>query len=621
MAAINLSDGALQAELTRLIASQDKKWIQALDHLQQAGVQGVEKAKSILEKTNATTNEKLKQKLKERFEKYKEPLMTLEKFTEVTNLKSKYDHQRLKNRELEKHIQTLISEQDKECPRIVSFPVTDAIPGGYTFLRESEALSVRPETQVETGQFDPGKKTQKRENGRITAYHPVTGRPFDIPLQYSDILTLNNFETKIITYPLNITLDLFSTISELLDYSQELGLSRQQLCEVLRLVIKKFKPAFYFTIEKEKDTKKLFRTILDLVNIDELTGVIRQELKQFKRGKNENVYETSSKYMSLVTTKMSHELHHLDSKVIKSRAERQTLLALSEMLAPATKTQLDGWKRRRQLNGEEIKLDEVLKWVHDIEGSNEVYRIQEDCHPAESVNIAEVSLHNSEFEVSAFVTENPYARTFQGGGRLSKGDSNSWERNRGGRGRGGRGRGTPPSRGRGGRGGRGAGRGGGRGGQSHPSDRGGHHSRRDSQGSGGQRDHSHDQPRGRSATPFRPPSPANQNVGHNDFRGRGNRGSRGRGFPRGRGNRGGWQGRSRSHELGKGDRNQKKKNPKNIDDGDNSENSPPTCEKCQKLGHSTASCWTYEVLMPSNCRKCYKGRHDTALCVTNLNKK
>ena len=565
-------------------AQQDRKLEQILDTLLSNGVSGAAAAKSHLHKTQLTYTNKTKQEIQELFKQYDEPLCLPEHWVQILNHVQRETRERKKARIQEKAYSSALADLQTETPRVIT--VTGANnQQAYSFLREVDPAPIAPElTDDMSNSFDMERTSQTREFGRTLAFNPYTGDTLPIPLQYSNVVSLEVFKKNLhlIFYPLTEVLNIEETLKATMKHAQFIGYSRRQYSTFLRLLLAKTKPSYAHILEDvpEDDEEGVLETVLDTYNSNDLSTVIRTQLKSFSRKPEDNIRESYKMYLSLVTTKLKVECPHLTQEKIKSRAKRQALMVLPDLLAPSCKQSYENWLKRRRLAGEEVETEDALKHIQDLENTIEANRLQEEAFPSKEVSVAEVSLMATEMqeELGIFLNRsglqpnpNPPSR--------------------------GRGRGRGQGRTGGGRGGRG-GRGGGGNNSNNNNNNHNSHNNNHNNDSPRQRDRSRSRgPGRRSNTPYHPRG-ANNNVNNNTNN-----------HPHNNSNNNNGKKKNKNNEAGAGSVNNNKKKANKAD---------LFCEKCNKTNHDSESCYTYTgPVMPGQCRWCRQGRHHSDSCKNN----
>ena len=587
-------DNAINLELQGWNSKRDKTLEAVLEHLANHGVSGAGTAKSLLDKTPTTYNEKIKQELTELFQSYQEPLCSQDKWQEILNKRAKEVNKKENQKQLEKSWQSFEAETTRETPRVISLPASTTFPTGFSFVRDPDPIDIRPELQADTESFACEKKVQFREWGRAIAFSPVTGERMRVPLQFGNTVTLTPFQTMITKFSLTTSINMAATLKKFLKQAEYLGMSRSQLAEAIRLLVVTHKENYAFTMENLSSPREIFDQACELINTEELRTVIRTQLANYSRLPGQPIGEAFARYYTLALEKLRGDCPHLGEEKIKSRANRQTLLVLPDLIQPSTRTAYQAWLNRRKSAGEDVGKEETLKYIQEMENSSPTYMITEEKFPRGEVPIAEVSLHHTdpqELVADSFVNE--YARQFTPNKRLQKGQGQQWARDPSNNNHNSRSRGRA---------------------NSNSSSRGGGRGRNNNNNAGSNNKQQQQQRRSRSATPYRPNNSNNHNTNNHNSTNYNNSNSNTN--YRGRGNsRGGGRGSSNRNNRNRSNDGRKSNNNK----FNNNNSQKETCEKCLK-GHASETCWTYPgPVMPSPCRFCENGRHNSNDCKSNSN--
>ena len=595
-------DASVTIEMARERERINKQFELMLNTLKNEGVAGTQAALNQLEKTPTNHLDSIKEKLLAEFRAYQEPLCSQEEFCQILNRRAKENAKRDQQRNLEKAYEEAREEERRETPRVIALPDNPALPGGFTFLREPESHSVHPNFRQEsTTAFDPEKKITKGQNGKTICFSPATGDQVKLPLKYPALITLEAFETKTERFSLTKTLHYKRTLESYLRFAQEIGMSRSQYCEGIKLLIKKEKASFAFTLENLKDDEEIFKQALCLINTEELKSVIKSEIKHFSRKPGSHLRETFSRYYTLMLEKIRGEQPYLQESKAKVKAERLAALVVPDLVSPVTKQEYLKWLDRRKKMGEDSTKDDILTHLSDLEDSDEKYALTEEQFPSAQIPLTEVALHHQSGDLGADLFVNDaYAKSFSANKRLQKGDSNNWQR----------------------------------GNNNQQQDKGSHNSRKDKNNKGGKnkpnnkksnnsnqpnqqpqqqsqqqrqqqqnqqrrRSPSNSRPQQRSATPHHPPP--NDNNSNNAKHGGNNNSNQ-------------WKGK------GKGKKERNKSND-SRNNNNNSNNSNLYCAKCDRSGsHDAVDCWTYPgEVMSSPCRWCKRGFHHSDKCRNSTN--
>ena len=594
-------DASVSIEIARERERVNKQFEQMLNTLKNEGVAGTQAALNLLEKTPTNHLETIKEKLLADFRAYREPLCTTEEYCQILNRRSKENAKREQQRNLEKVWEETREEEKRETPRVISLPDNAALPGGFTFLREPDAHSVHPSFRSDSAaSFDPEKKITKGQNGKTICFSPATGDQVKLPLKYPALITLEAFETQTERFSLTKTLHYQRTLESYLKFAQDLGMSRSQYCEGIKLLIKKEKSSFAFTLENLKDDEEIFKQALCLINTEELKNVIKSEIKHFSRKPGQHLREAYSRYYTLMLEKIRGEQPYLQEKKAKVKAERLAALVVPDLVSPITKQEYLKWLDRRKKIGEDSTKEDILAHLSELEDSDEKYALTEEMYPSAQIPLTEVALHHQSGDLGADLFANDaYARSFKANKRLQKGDSNNWQRDNNNQQQGGQG-GHNSRKDKNNKGGKNKPNNKPNNNNSQPNPQPQQQRQQQQQNQQRRRSPSNNRQQQRSSTPYHPPP--NDNNGNNAKSG-GNKNNNNQ-----------WKGK------GKG-KKEKNKSANNKNHNNSSNNNDLYCFKCDRSGsHDTVDCYTYPgEAMSSPCRWCKKGYHHSDRCRNNTN--
>ena len=594
-------DTSISLELQRERQKTNKVLELMLETLKKSGVAGAEEAKKLLDKTPTTHIESIKERLLKAFKSYQDPLTTVEHYCQIINRRAKAAAKREHQKNLEKVWLECEEEERRETPRVISLGTSEQLPTGYTFLREPDARNVHPDYRAEpVSSFEAEKKIQRGQFGKTTCFSPATGDEIKIPLEFSNIVSLDIFEQETVRFPLTKTLNYEKTLESYITFSQSIGMSRLQYCQIIKLLIQKEKPSFAFTLENIKDETAIFEQALCLINTEDLKTVIRAEIKNFSRKPGQHLREAYSRYFTLIQERIKGEQPFLAADKIKTKAQRQAVLILPDIINPVTREAYLGWVNRRKRAGEDSNHEDILAHLSDLEHSEEKYCINEEMFPSAQVPLTDVALHHThhsgDLGADLFVND-AYARQYSATARLQKGTADNWQRDNNKAKNQQHEGGGHNSRPRGGGGGRGGGKSKKGAGNNNKSNNSGSGPRPQQQQQQQQHNRSPSTNRPRSATPYRP---HNNNTNNNGAQG----------------NNSNNQGKGKNKERSKSNDNKKGNN-------NNSSNSKKGlfCYKCERSdSHVDQDCYTYPgATMPSRCRFCRGGYHNSNDCKNKAN--
>ncbi len=415
-------DASVTIEIARERERTNKTFEQILNALKSQGVAGTQQALDQLEKTPTNHIETIKQKLLSDFRKYQDPLCTLEEYFEILNRRAKENSRREQQRSLEKVYEETREEERRECPRVISLPDNNALPGGFTFLREPDVRSVHPNYREDAANtFDPDKKVTKGQHGKTICYSPATGDRIKIPLKYPAIVGLEAFESVIERFSLTKTLHYQKTLCSFMVFAQEMGMDRSQYCTALKLLIKKEKSSFAFTLENLKSEEDIFNQALCLINTEELKSVIKTEIKNFSRRPGTSLRESYSRYFTLMVEKIKGEQPYLAENKVHTKAERLSALVIPDLVSHTTKQEYLRWVDRRRKVGEDTNKEAILNQLTELEDSDDKYALDQEMFPSGQVPLTEIALHHQSGDLAADLFANDaYAKSFNSNGRLQK---------------------------------------------------------------------------------------------------------------------------------------------------------------------------------------------------------
>ena len=606
---------SIKVELDRANEENNKQLALVLEALRDENNSNlIDAAKGAIKKTVSTKQDKVKDDLIKKFKLYQEPLMSVQEWYGIMSKKNKEANEKQIQKEEERNLATYYEEViNRECPRVIHLPVNDAMPAGYTYVRDPTARPINPSLQGETPLYENPRQVAARGE-RTIPYCPYTGEAlYGFTLRYNYEVEFTPFVQSLRYHPLTEVLRLDETLTQLLKKSEYLGLDKNQFIEVIKLLIQKHMPDYLFMVQDNEDNAEVFKIVVDLINTGTVLYYIKDALASFKRTRDLNIRVCHSRYKSLVVTKLECQQPNLSPSQILVKATRQALIVVTSLVSPETKRAFDKWARVRRASGEDLNEKEILDHLEKLEASNPEMRLTEDIVLAnnnDQIALDQISLFFNDIgeeEIDTLATEYSDTRFSQrirdkSSKKMNSGPAQGQPRGGGG-GRGG-GRGS---------GGRGRGKGAknkGRGSQSKSQSRqpkddnrpapGAHQSRKENHQNNDNRRKptphpGADRSRSRSAQPGhkknndRDKSQNRSRSQSNNNRGRG-------GSNRGRG--------GSSRGRGKGKQNNDHSDKKNHGH----------CEKCMSPLHSNQDCPAYDKLMQGSCRRCNLGRHKSQDC-------
>ena len=278
-----------------------------------------------------------KQRLKEKYDRYTEPN------DNVLACVSRYEKAKLAAIDEEKIIEHLTTHTEAG-----SLPITN--------LGQSRIIKDLDKPYVEVGE----------------AFYPMnffTGEVENRPLLNPSPPTWMEIETKVLVLSgTSKSVNVMDTITNLLDYCNEKGISKKDLGSLMKNFVQSYIPYISGAIYMKGSTDTIFETILNSINFHTITQNIRQAIIKLTRQPGEAIEIPLQAYSSLLCELAFIENPDIDDYEAAKKAKKQTMRIAKHFVHPHIAGQLDELRKQKSIKfDEDLQLKELITFITIME--------------------------------------------------------------------------------------------------------------------------------------------------------------------------------------------------------------------------------------------------------------
>ena len=196
---------------------------------------------------------------------------------------------------------------------------------------------------------------------------PATRVKEEHPLKYVHPIRWRDFENALVRSPLSKTINLYDTVSNILDEAQNRGLDYAQLGQLIGKFIDIYYPHLSNHTASTKDIKVIFGTLLSGLDIGTDITKVQAAMSSFSRTTRTSINETA-----LILANLQCELYQLQTpleKMSKSRmrAEKQVAKILPNFVEDSCKAEYFKYKQYKNLRNEELSFRNTIDYLCQLE--------------------------------------------------------------------------------------------------------------------------------------------------------------------------------------------------------------------------------------------------------------
>ena len=216
--------------------------------------------------------------------------------------------------------------------------------------------------------YHPPKSYIRVTNLGSFGFDPINQKEYAEPLEFSQKIQYDNFETLVQKCPISKALHMPNTIIAFMDKSESLGFSKLQLVEILSLLILHEQPANFPACQTHLHNPSNFIDFLTkMVNVNLEQSKIIQALKTIRRSMADSVNDTIQNFVTLSYQKSKFSCPRLDEDQHLKKAYKQAQTALMSLVESNTSLELLKFKERRLNDGRICNLEDLLSFLNKLE--------------------------------------------------------------------------------------------------------------------------------------------------------------------------------------------------------------------------------------------------------------
>lgn len=369
-----MDNTAIQLELKRINDTQQNQLSDILDALQNSDYA---EARKKLNYTPASVTKTLTNELEDIYRNYRLPYDTLENFhCYIRQYRFEQHSIALERERVRNRIQ--YAHNTTNSQRIINIsPDGNNLPQGAAFVASNNAgpPAIHPDYARETPPFDMGTYIVKKHRA-VYGINPVTNKKYDRPLEYTHAIVLEDFEQCIHKLPLTNTINLHTTMKQILETCQEYGLTKQMIRKLLVLMVNKYYQQHSYLIESESDHDKVFKIVVGLIQVGDYLAAINKAIDEFKRKPEDTLSTVIQSYICLQTHRLQFTYPNMSTYNIENKTRNMAKFIITHLISDQAKKAFHTWLALRKEAGEDPQLDEFIKYISELEGKDQSYALK-----------------------------------------------------------------------------------------------------------------------------------------------------------------------------------------------------------------------------------------------------
>ena len=251
------------------------------------------------------------------------------------------------------------------------------------------------------------------EKGAYYAFDPATGTKGTEPLVYPHEIEWAHFTKYVKRNPFSKTVDLHRTLMKFMEVGKQKGLTRQNLMELIKLMLFHERPENYTSVSMCEDPYRVFEVTLGLIDYASHLSKLRVALKKVARRPEECVHTAVWQYSSIVQELLQVQTPDSTEAQNEELANKEAARAIKNFVTPEMWHEVGLFKRiyTQQHGNETCPLQELFDFINTTEDEDPKMR------PKTTLTMS------SNVQVDLFLTEQSRHHTWQLGDTNPKTDT------------------------------------------------------------------------------------------------------------------------------------------------------------------------------------------------------
>ena len=256
-------------------------------------------------------------------------------------------------------------------------------------IQQNLAYQSRPERQIGLAAvgLDPDDlvnekrwvlKNREGWYGWIPETHEYTARPliYEGDLDYEKV-----FERKVLRYQVSGSINLYRTMKLFLETFISMGLTDDQICEILLELCKRHVQHQYSSLSRHtKEAGKLWIELASSLNNDVEEGKVRKALCGISRKVGEPINLPLFNIKSLYDQILDLTHPGLDPKVHEGKATQHACKCIEFLVSKNIKHMFDNYQREKVINDEAVNMVEIVNLITQQETKKDEYKITQTMY-------------------------------------------------------------------------------------------------------------------------------------------------------------------------------------------------------------------------------------------------
>ena len=205
------------------------------------------------------------------------------------------------------------------------------------------------------------------EEGLATyAYNAKDGEYSDL-IQYCDPIKLDMFRNHIAESAHTGALDILQTTENFLKQGEKIGLSLDQLGNMLQLLVKEKIPTEFESVSKLQKPVRIFETVIDMVDHYRRPSNILQLIRAVKREIGEPIAKPLNKTKALLIEYYSVERANQTYEQNENDAEKETKRNIKHFVEKCTWNQVKKFIDLQYKSNKRVTLNSLIQFVEQVE--------------------------------------------------------------------------------------------------------------------------------------------------------------------------------------------------------------------------------------------------------------
>ena len=223
---------------------------------------------------------------------------------------------------------------------------------------------------------------------RLYGINPENSILFPRPLEYDvEVDWKRDFESSTLAKSaLSQQLDLFKTLTNILEKGTSYGLTKLQLRELIIQFAASHLSSFHPILMAEKDPREVFRITVGLINGNNVVENLRTQIGDLKRSPGNSLSEMAMLMQGLVAELYQAENPFEEPAKRKTRAENYVARNIAKFVERETAEELRALKSTYDSRNEHLNLSRIVEFLTQIETKSQFALKSTKFFPKEAVN-------------------------------------------------------------------------------------------------------------------------------------------------------------------------------------------------------------------------------------------